>query len=226
MDARTGRHFFEYRTLKPVLNFFSVLSARYAVVRDRWNDVALGIYYQPGHEYNLDKMMKGDEGGARLLHDQLRPVPEPAVPDRRVPALRELRAVVPEHDSVTRSPSASSPGCDPNDPKDIDYPYYVTAHEVAHQWWAHQVIGGNVQGSTMLSESLAQYSALMVMKRKTGPAKMRRFLNYELNSYLRGRAFEQKKELPLARVENQPYIHYNKGSLSCMRCRTTSARTT
>ena len=27
----------------------------------------------------------------------------------------------------------------PDDPKDIDYPYYVTAHEVAHQWWAHQV---------------------------------------------------------------------------------------
>jgi ABC-2 type transport system permease protein len=52
-----------------------------------------------------------------------------------------------------------------------------------------------------------------VMKRRFGAAKMRRFLNYELNSYLRGRAFEQKKELPLSRVENQPYIHYNKGSL-------------
>jgi aminopeptidase N len=65
----------------------------------------------------------------------------------------------------------------------------------------------------MLVESLAQYSALMVMKKKYGAANMRRFLSYELNNYLRGRAFEQKKELPLSRVENQPYIHYNKGSL-------------
>ena len=32
--------------------------------------------------------------------------------------------------------------------EDVDYPFYVTAHEVAHQWWAHQVIGGNVQGAT------------------------------------------------------------------------------
>jgi ABC-type cobalamin/Fe3+-siderophores transport system ATPase subunit len=62
---------------------------------------------------------------------------------------------------------------DPNDPDDIDYPYYVTAHEVAHQWWAHQVIGGNVQGATMLSETLAQYSALMVMKQKFGGDQMR-----------------------------------------------------
>ena len=82
----------------------------------------------------------------------------------------------------------------------------------AHQWWAHQVIGADVQGGTMLVESLAQYSALMVMKRKFGAAKMRRFLGYELDGYLRGRA-SSKKELPLSRVKNQPYIHYNKGSL-------------
>jgi aminopeptidase N len=101
----------------------------------------------------------------------------------------------------------------PDDPKDIDYPYYVTAHEVAHQWWGHQVMSGDVQGGSMLVESLAQYSALMVMKNKLGPAKMRKFLEYELNRYLIGRATEQKKELPLSRVENQAYIHYAKGSL-------------
>ena len=100
-----------------------------------------------------------------------------------------------------------------NDKDDIDYPYYVTAHEVAHQWWAHQVIGGDVQGSTLLSETLAQYSALMVMKQKYGEAKMQKFLAYELDRYLIGRAGEQKKELPLDRVENQDYVHYRKGSL-------------
>ena len=99
------------------------------------------------------------------------------------------------------------------DPDDIDYPYYVTAHELAHQWWGHQVPGGDVQGETMLVETLAQYSALMVMKQKYGEAKMQRFLRYELDRYLIGRSTEQKKELPLSRVENQPYIHYRKGSL-------------
>src|SRR6185369_13930027 len=101
----------------------------------------------------------------------------------------------------------------PDDEKDIDYPYYVTAHEAAHQWWGHQVSAADVQGASMLVESLAQYSALMVMKRKVGEAKMRKFLAYELDRYLNGRAFEHKKELPLARVENQDYIHYRKGSL-------------
>jgi aminopeptidase N len=75
------------------------------------------------------------------------------------------------------------------------------------------VPGANVQGETMLVETLAQYSALMVMKQKYGDAKMRRFLRYELDRYLLGRSSEQKKELPLSRVENQDYIHYRKGSV-------------
>src|SRR5690606_806884 len=72
----------------------------------------------------------------------------------------------------------------PDDPEDLDYPFYVTAHEIAHQWWAHQVIGANVQGATMLSESLAQYSALMVMEKEYGRDKMHKFLAYELKGYL------------------------------------------
>ncbi len=102
---------------------------------------------------------------------------------------------------------------DDSDPKDLDYPFYVTAHEVAHQWWAHQVLAGNTQGATVLSETLAQYSALMVMKHQYGDAKMRRFLKFELDRYLMERGQERKKELPLALNENQQYLHYRKGSV-------------
>ena len=102
---------------------------------------------------------------------------------------------------------------DDNNPEDIDYPYFVTAHELAHQWWAHQVIGGNVQGCTLLSETMAQYSAMMVMKHRFGVNKMKKFLKYEMDRYLTGRSTERIKELPLYLVENQQYIHYRKGSV-------------
>jgi len=71
-----------------------------------------------------------------------------------------------------------------------------------------------VQGATMMSETLAQYSALMVMKKKYGDAKMARFLKYELDQYLVGRGTERKQENPLYRNENQQYIHYRKGSVA------------
>jgi ABC-2 type transport system permease protein len=102
---------------------------------------------------------------------------------------------------------------DTSNPEKIDYVTYITAHEFGHQYWAHQLIGAEMQGGTMLSETLAQYSALMVMKHRYGDDKIRRFLKYELDSYLRLRGGELVEELPLMRVENQQYIHYNKGSL-------------
>jgi aminopeptidase N len=102
---------------------------------------------------------------------------------------------------------------DVRDPETIDYVSYVTAHELGHQYWAHQVVGGDMQGSTLLSETLAQYSALMVMEELYGADKIRRFLKYELDQYLRGRKTDVLDEQPLLRVENQGHIHYRKGAL-------------
>jgi hypothetical protein len=65
----------------------------------------------------------------------------------------------------------------------------------------------------MLSETMAQYSALRVMEKEYGSGNMRRFLEYELDRYLLGRSAERKRELPIELNENQAYIHYNKGSL-------------
>jgi aminopeptidase N len=76
-----------------------------------------------------------------------------------------------------------------------------------------------VQGATVLSESLSQYSALMVMEKEYGRDKMRRFLKYELDRYLSDRGGEVVEEQPLYRVENQQYIHYRKGSMAFYRLR-------
>ncbi|CAN5270607.1 hypothetical protein BH10PSE15_BH10PSE15_08960 [soil metagenome] len=65
----------------------------------------------------------------------------------------------------------------------------------------------------MLTETLAQYSALMVMEKLYGRDQIRRFLKFEFDRYLRSRGGEVIKELPLDRVEDQQYIHYRNGSL-------------
>jgi aminopeptidase N len=207
-----GRRYFRYRTPRPVLPLYSVLSARYQVRRDHWKDVDIEIDYQPGHEYNVARMVSGIQRALDYCtanfgpyqHRQVRIVEFP----RYHSFAQSLPNIIPYSESVGFIAKV-----DPTDENDIDYPFYITAHEVAHQWWAHQVIGGDLQGSTMLSETMAQYSALMVMKQEFGAEKMKRFLHYELDKYLTGRSLERKKELPLVRVENQPYIHYQKGSL-------------
>jgi aminopeptidase N len=207
-----GRHYFHYKMDSKILNFYSFLSANYQVHKDKWKDVNIEIYYQKGHEYNLDRMVKSVKNSLDYFTQNFSPYQH-----------RQVRIIeFPRYASFAQSfpntiPYSESIGfiakVDTENEKDIDYPFYVTAHEVAHQWWAHQVIGGNVQGSTVMSETMSQYSALMVMEKEYGRNQMKRFLKYELDQYLRGRSSESEKELPLYRVENQGYIHYNKGSL-------------
>ncbi|HKL88955.1 MAG TPA: hypothetical protein VJ884_08100, partial [Salinibacter sp.] len=69
--------------------------------------------------------------------------------------------------------------------------------------------------ATMLVETMAQYSALMVMEEAYGRKKMKRFLEYELDRYLIGRAQEPRAEKPLMdAAASQGYIHYRRGSLT------------
>src|SRR5262245_11150332 len=104
---------------------------------------------------------------------------------------------------------------DNRDPANIDHVWQVTAHEVAHQWWAHQVTGADVPGAQFLSETLAEYSSLMVMEHRYGADMMRRFLSYDLDQYLLGRAAEPRGERPLAQVRHhQDYVAYRKGAIA------------
>jgi aminopeptidase N len=52
------------------------------------------------------------------------------------------------------------------------------------------------------------------MEQTFGPNNVRKFLLQQLDGYLVGRGREARAELPLMLVENQTYIHYNKGSLA------------
>ena len=210
--TENGRRFFRYEMDQPILNFFSVLSARYALKEDRWNDVKLQIFYEPKHPYNLERMMQGMKDALAYCTENFGPYQHQQARILEFPRYAGFAQSFPNTIPYSEGVGFIARVRDDH-PDDLDYPYYITAHEIAHQWWAHQVVGGDVQGATVTSESMAQYSALMVMKKKYGPEKMRRFLKFELDRYLIGRALERKKELPLSRVENQQYIHYQKGSL-------------
>ena len=205
-----GRRYFHYVMQQPMLNFFAYLSARYVTKQAEHDGVKITVYYNPAHAWNVDRMIESAKDSLDYYDSHYTPY--------QFDQLRILE--FPDYAAFAQSfantiPFSESIGfiADLRDKSHLDYVYDVTAHEIAHQWWAHRVIGADMQGSTMLSESLAQYSSLMVMKHKYGADQMRTFLKYELDRYLAGRATEKVAEEPLAKVENQPYIHYRKGSL-------------
>lgn len=207
-----GRNYFNYKLDQRSLNFYSFLSARYSVARKRWKDIDLEVYYVPQHSYNVPNMMKSLERSldyytknfGPYYHKQARIIEFP----RYAGFAQAFPGTMPYSESIGFIIDLRNVTKD-----DIDEVYYVVAHEMGHQYWAHQLCGAAMQGSEMMSEGFAQYSALMVMEKEYGKDKMNKFLKYEMDGYLSGRGRELEAERPLMRTENQPYIHYNKASV-------------
>ena len=186
------------------------MSADYEVQTDRWNDIAIEVYYK--HNYNVDRMIYATKKSLEYFEANFTPYQYRQFRILEFPGYQGRFA----QSFPNTIPFSERIGfvADLTDQKDIDYVYYVTAHELAHQWWAHQVLGADVQGQTMIVETLAQYFALMVMKNEYGEDTMKKFLEFELDRYLSSRGAELIEELPLSLVENQQYIHYRKGSVA------------
>jgi ABC-2 type transport system permease protein len=209
--SENGRNYYEYSMGSTDINdFFSYLSGRYSVKHDKWQNVNLEVYYTPQHTYDVEKMLAASKGGLDYYTKYYSPYQFAQYRILEYPRYRDFAQSFPN--TVPYSEGIGFIGRVLK-PEDIDFTYFVTAHELAHQWWGHQLIGADVQGSNMMSESLAEYSALRVMQHKYGDAQMRRFLRHELDGYLRGRAGEVRHEPPLVLVQNEPYVWYQKGSL-------------
>jgi len=211
--TENNRRYFHYVMDKPIINFYSFLSARYTIRKEQWNGINLEIYYQHGHEYNLDRMFLGMKKALGYYTTQFSPYQHKQVRIIEFPRYATFAQSFPN-----TIPFSEGIGfiADVNDSSesDIDYPFYVTAHEVAHQWFAHQVVGADVEGSNALSESMAQYGAIMVMEKQYGEAKLRKFLRLEEDRYLTARSNESEKEKPWALCDAmQGYILYQKGGI-------------
>ncbi|MBK6267352.1 hypothetical protein JKA74_20080 [Marivirga sp. S37H4] len=209
---KDGRKYYEYQLDQKSLNFYSFISARYEVAREKWNDVDLEVYYIKGHEYNVPNMLSSMRRSLEYYtsnfgpyyHKQCRIIEFP----RYAGFAQAFPGTMPYSEGIGFIADLRDVTKD-----DIDLVYYVVAHEMGHQYWAHQLIGPGMRGSEMMSESFAQYSALMVMEEEYGRDKMKKFLRYEMNSYLNGRSGEFEAERPIMETENQGYIHYGKGSV-------------
>ena len=68
-----GRRYFHYKAEEPILPNLSFCSARYAIARDRWKDVALEIYYDPKHPFNIAAMMETAKRGLEMYSTEFAP---------------------------------------------------------------------------------------------------------------------------------------------------------
>jgi hypothetical protein len=130
--TKGNRRYFHYKTDAPIGGEYSILSGNYAVQESKWNDVAIRVYYHPGHAQNIDRMLRSVKASLAYFTEQFGPYPSGYIT------------------LVERAGSGSGATADAGiiyygeqyplmnpdgGPDGFDLPYYILAHEVAHQWW-------------------------------------------------------------------------------------------
>ena len=213
--TENGRSYFHYETEGPASFGATILSARYAVLEDRWipskgsaQAVPLRVFHHPAHDDNLDRMVRGMKASLDYYTEQFGPYPYSDLRIAEVPRYGGYGSAHPHTILFTEDVFFSRVR-----DGEVDQPFYGTAHEVAHTWWGGMLRGAPVRGAAFLSESLANYSAMMVTEKTYGPEAGRRVYGFQRERYLRARA-AKSREVPVLEVEDQPYIAYRKGAIA------------
>jgi ABC-2 type transport system permease protein len=202
-----SRRYFEYALERPVPPLVSVLSARYAIARDEWNGVALEVYYDPKHSWNVPTML---ETTKKALAYYSREFGEYSLPYYRMAEYARYRSNVQAGVGMVAYSESGGFMTDLRGWTDLDY---ATLHELAHQWWGN-VYGARMQGRQLLNEGLAQYSTFMMYKEFADPVWVRRILAQTNRSYLAARGRETVTEQPVVKTEDQEYISYAKAPVA------------
>ena len=172
--TEAGRRYFRYASDVPISGTEVFFSAHYAVHRERWRDVDIQVLLHPGHTEHLERVLRGVRASLDYYSAQFGPYPYPFLQIVEQPG-NFFGMGVDGSGVVT-----GGEGFFLLDPEGdgFDVIFEVVAHEIGHQWWGMQLKPAFAAGGGVISESLAWYSAMQLVKNVRGREALRQFMHF------------------------------------------------
>ena len=206
-----GRRYFHYATDAPIRNDYAFYSATYAVRQARWRpssgtgpDVSIEVFHHPAHVRNVDRIIRSVQASLGYYTKALGPYPHQQVRFIEHPGNAVVLHAAPVNVSYDERFSILNPD---QDRRGLDLPFAVVAHEMAHQWWGNTLTPAGVEGASLLTETLAWYSAMAVVEQALGPDHLARLLAMMREVYL---IPDTRANVPLLRAADR-FLAYRKG---------------
>lgn len=203
------RAYFHYKTEVPINFMFALSSAKYQIKTENYRGLALSVYYQQGHEYNIETMFEAMRDALTYGNANFSSYPLKHFTIAEIPHYKGAATAYP---GVVFNAERINYLTDYSDKNLVNQSYAITVHEVAHQWWANILAPADVMGYAMLTESLAKYTEAMLLEKKYGKMYLRSYLKDDNNLYF-GYRNPNEKEFPLSQTYGQNHVHYQKGGL-------------
>jgi ABC-2 type transport system permease protein len=205
------RNYFQYSTSAPIGSEWNFFSANYKIFEKQWTSshithqpVVVQVYHHPKHTAHVQNMMRSALASLEYYTEQFGPYPyshltiieHPAAPGTGMHA-----------DASMIYYGQSYPYWIPKNEHSLDFPYAVMGHEMGHQWTLPYAF---VEGLPFLSEGIAWYYGIMLMKETREPEQTRKLMSFMRQPYPHAPI---RRGEPLLRALD-PYLAYKRGPLT------------
>ena len=213
---KANRNYFQYETSSPIPFRFAISAATYAIKRAHYKGRNFEIYYHPAHAENVAHLLKNAEITMDYCDANFGPYPFKTIRFAEVSSFTKGFAATAYPATIFMTEDMLFHANIKGD-RQQDVINELAGHELSHMWWGNTQISPDERaGAAMLTETLAMYTELMLLKKMYGKAKMLEKISMHLGIYLDEKGFTTEE--PLYQVKNEDiYISYSKGAVMMYR---------
>ncbi len=208
-----NRNKFRYITPSPIPFRFGISSAKYTVVTQSYKGKNIEIYYHKNHHENVSHLLKNIKLTLDYCESNFGPYPFNTIRFAEVSSFTKGFAATAYPASVFM-PEDMLFHANINADRKQDVINEIAGHELAHMWWGNnQIAPDNREGEAFLTETLAMYTEMMLVKKMHGEKRVLNNVVMFNNMYLNERGYTTER--PLCQVHTQDtHLSYYKGLVS------------
>jgi ABC-2 type transport system permease protein len=205
-----NRQYFQYKTSEPIAFRFGVSSAHYAVQKSTHRNIGIEVYYHPNHYENVARLMENAANTLDYCEANFGKYPFKTIRFAEISSFTNGFAATAYPASIFMTEHMVFHANVKGD-KQQDVINELAGHELSHEWWgAHQLQPDNREGAKFLTETLAMYTELMLVKKMYGQKRVLEVVAMHEGFYWRDRSFLNEQPLYKTLRENV-HQHYSKG---------------
>ncbi len=187
--VKDGRKTVTWTTDVPV-RFFNIAGGPL----ERLDGAGSNIFHSPRHPWNLKTMSEALDASREHYSKWFGEYPRRDLRLTEFPGLAGYAQGFPGNITFSESIGfLTKPGGDDQ----VDLVFFVTAHEAGHQWWGNMLMPGKGPGGNILSEGLANLSALLLTLEKRGDEQRQRMLRQWEDDYANSRSADSERPMVL-----------------------------
>ena len=191
-----GRRRTVWETEHPV-RFFNIVGGP---LEEKSGDAAT-VYYSARTPHNVDTMVKALSAARKNYGAWFGPYPWENLRVTQFPGLAGYAQGFPGNISFSEGigymsrPVAKRDGGELEKEGALDVAFYIVAHESGHQWWGNIVMPGKGPGGNIISEGLAEFSAMMLVHHELGEEQGKTLRRRWEKQYTEGRRADNERSI-------------------------------